>query len=124
MPAGTLRYVVPVLYTTLIAGTASAQQAWREIDDRVEVPPLGAVADDVDDWDVYTVDGTRIGEVEEVIGPDTATPTALVLDFEDQAGYGDRDEVIVPLDHFSLDGERLVLDADPQAVTDMEIYDD
>ncbi|MFC6487656.1 PRC-barrel domain-containing protein [Nitratireductor sp. GCM10026969] len=121
MPDKALRYAIPVLCLTFIAGTAWAQQPWTEIDERVEVPPLGAAADDVDDWDVYTADGIRIGEVEEVIGPDAATPTALVVDFEDRAGYGDRDEVIVPLDHFSLDGERLLIDADPQAVADMEI---
>ncbi|WP_173931433.1 PRC-barrel domain-containing protein [Chelativorans sp. Marseille-P2723] len=113
-----------VLTASLFAGAAIAQSSWVEVEDDVMVPPFEAVADDVDDWDVYSSDGTKIGEVEDVVGPDNNTPTALVIDFEDDAGYGDRDDVIVPLDSFEWNGERLVLNLEPSEVTDLEVYDD
>lgn len=118
------RFLIPLLSATFAAGAALAQTGqWVEIDDDVQVPQLGASADDVDDWDVYAADGTEIGEVDEVIGPDSSTPMALVIEFEGGSDYGDRDDVIVPLEHFSREGQQLVLNADPQTVSEMETYD-
>jgi hypothetical protein len=106
------------------AGIALAQNAWVEVDDAVDVAPLNAQADVVDDWDVYNGAGAKIGEVETVIGPDRNTPTALVVDFEDDAGLGDRDDLIVPLDRFALNGQNLTLDVDAAAVAAFVEYRD
>lgn len=109
--------------TGLMAGVAFAQGAWVEVSDNVQVAPFNATADQVDDWDVYDATGTEIGEVDEVVGPDANTATALVVDFEGNGGYADRD-VIIPLDQFTLDGNRLLLNADAAAVTEMETWND
>ncbi len=125
MPTKTFLLALSALAAaTLAAGGAGAQTSWTEVDDNVSVPPFEANADEVDDWDVYSSENTKIGEVEEVIGTDASTPTALVIEFDDDAGYGDRDDVIVPLDAFAWDGERLVLSLEPTAIDDLEIYDD
>jgi len=121
MIAGKFRLVLAA--STLIAGSAFAQGALVEVDDNVQVPPFAAVADDVDDWDVYDATGTEIGEVEEVVGTGRDTPTALVVDFEGNGGYADRD-VVIPLDRFGRENGRLVLNADPAAVGGMPTWND
>lgn len=107
----------------LLTGAASAQSALVEVSDRAIVAPFNQTADTVDDWDVYGVDGTKIGEVEEVLGTDANTATALAVDFEGNGGFADRD-VIVPLDQFSFTDNRLVLNASGADVGNMPAYDD
>jgi hypothetical protein len=106
-----------------LSGSAFAQTPLVEIADDVMVDQLGANVDTVDDWDVFLADGTEIGDVDEVLGSDAATPTALGVDFEGNNGYADRD-VVVPLDQFALVNGRLVLNADPAAVQAMPEWDD
>lgn len=110
---------------TLLAfsGTAFAQVQLVEIADTVMVEPFGANADTIDDWDVFAADGTGIGEVDEVLGSDPQTPTALAVDFEGNGGYADRD-VVVPLDQFTLSDGKLALSADPAAVQAMPAWND
>ena len=107
----------------MTGGAAMAQTALVEVDDNVHVAAFGAIADQVDDWDVYDASGTEIGEVDEVVGPDAGTPTALVIDFEGNTGYADRD-VVVPIDQFTRENNRLTLNASPDAVSAMETWDD
>ena len=107
----------------ITGGSALAQNALVEVADDVQVPALGATADTIDDWDVFDASGTEIGEVEEVLGTDARTPTALAVDFEGNAGYADRD-VVIPLDAFTLQDNRLVLNAAPDAVSAMEEWRD
>ena len=107
----------------LMTGAAMAQTVWVEVGGNVHVAPFGAMADQVDDWDVYDASGVEIGEVEEVVGPDAGTPTALVVDFEGKNGYADRD-VVIPLDQFTRANNRLTLDASAEAVGAMETWND
>jgi hypothetical protein len=107
----------------LAGGSALAQNALVEIDDDVQVAPFGVDADTVDDWDVYDASGTEIGEVENVVGTDAKTPTALAVDFEGNGGYADRD-VVVPLGEFTRQDGRLILNASPDAVRGMPTWDD
>ena len=107
----------------MTGGAAMAQTAWVEVSDNVHVAAFGAIADQVDDWDVHDASGVEIGEVEEVVGPDADTPTALVVDFEGNAGYADRD-VVIPIEEFSLEGRRLVLNATPETVSGFEVWKD
>lgn len=113
------------LAASLLAGAAFAQTAttWVEIEDNVQVSAFAQTADTVEDWDVYA-GGAKIGEVEEVIGTDANTPTALVVDFDDNAGYGDRDDVVIPLDQFAWENNQLVLNAEASAMGSMEVWDD
>ena len=107
----------------LLAGGALAQTSMVEVDDDVRLTSLNAIADDVDDRDVFDAAGVEIGEVEKVIGTDARTPTALIVDFDGKAGYADRD-VVVPLESFTIDDNRLVLNAAPDAVGGMETWRD
>ena len=119
-----MKILTAALITMLASiGSASAQTSLVEISDSVMVANFGANADTVDDWDVFAADGTKLGDVEEVLGTDTQTPTALAVDFEGNAGYADRD-VVIPLDQFTLVDGRLVLDADPATVSTMPEWDD
>lgn len=106
------------------AGAASAQSQWVEIEDAVTVSELNQTADAVEDMDVYNGAGQKVGDVEEVLGQDASTATALVVDFDDDAGYGDRDDVVVPLERFSMNGPNLVLDADVATVASYPVYND
>jgi len=108
---------------TLMAGAANAQGTLVEIPDNVQVAPFSATADDVDDWDVYNSDGVEIGEVEEVVGSDANTPTALVVDFDGDGGYPDRD-IVIPLDQFTQQDGRLILNADAATVGAMPDWRD
>ena len=62
--------------------SAMAQSHLVEIPDRVTVATLGTDVDTIDDWDVFAPDGTKLGDVEEVLGTDPRTPTALAIDFD------------------------------------------
>lgn len=117
------KFALALTATTLMAGTAFAQGALVEVNDSVQVAPFNVDADTVDDWDVYTADGKEVGEVEKVVGTNASTPTALVVDFDDDSGYGDRD-VAIPLDQFTYKDNRLVLNADANAVGKMPTWDD
>ena len=117
------KIVAAALLFAGIAGPASAQAPLVEIDDAVMVEPFAANADTVDDWDVYDAAGTKVGDVEEVLGTDANTPTALAVDFEGTGGYADRD-VVIPLDQFTLTEGRLVLGSTPDAVGALPTWDD
>ncbi|WP_312796838.1 PRC-barrel domain-containing protein [Tianweitania sp.] len=108
-----------------LSNVASAQTStWVEVDDKTMVAPFNVDADRLEDMDVHNAAGQKIGEIEDVIGADRATATALVVDFDDQAGYGDRDDIIVPIERFSLDGVKLVLKDDAATVAAYEVYKD
>lgn len=117
------RLLIAIAATGFLAGSALAQSALVEVRDDVMVEAFGAIADRVDDWDVYDVSGKEIGEVEEVVGADRDTPTALVVDFDDDSAYPDRD-VVIPLDELVYENGRLILKATPEAVRGMEIWRD
>lgn len=107
-----------------LTGSALAQTAWVEIEDDVMISAFSQNANAVEDWDVVGPDGAKIGEVEEVIGTQAGTASALVVEFEDGSLF-DRDrEVVVPLDQFSFADNKLTLNADSAAVEAMELYED
>ncbi|GHD09989.1 PRC-barrel domain-containing protein [Tianweitania populi] len=108
-----------------LSNVASAQTStWVEVDDKTMVAPFNVDADRLEDMDVHNAAGQKIGEIEDVIGTDRAAATALVVDFDDQAGFGDRDDIIVPIERFSLDGVKLVLKDDAATVAAYEVYKD
>ncbi|MCO6390686.1 hypothetical protein GTW25_06545 [Aliihoeflea aestuarii] len=114
---------IALVASGLLAGTAIAQTAWVEIEnDNVQVTEFGASVDQVEDWDVFA-GGAKIGEVEEVVGTDAATPTALVVDFDGSGGFADQD-LVIPLDQFAWENNQLVLNADAATVGSFEVWDD
>ena len=107
----------------LMSGAAMAQTAWVEVRDDAHVAAFGAVADQIDDWDVHDASGAVVGEVEEVVGPNAGTAAALVVDFDGSNGYPDRD-VVIPIERFTRADNRLTLDAPADEVGAMEIWTD
>jgi hypothetical protein len=117
------RPMLMLALTLAVASPAGAQSRFVEVDDATIVQPFGQAADTVDNWDVYSATGGVVGDVEDVLGPDRATATALGVDFDGKEGYADRD-VIVPLDQFVWQDGRLVLNATSEAVGQMQGWDD
>ncbi|MFZ3583357.1 hypothetical protein ACOI1H_14460 [Loktanella sp. DJP18] len=107
----------------LLATPALAQDTMVEVQDRAALPGFEINADVADDLDVLAAAGVKIGEVEEVVGPDRDTPEALVVDFEDEAAtYGAEDRV-VPLTAFLFDGSAMQLNEGTD-VTGLPIWND
>ncbi len=117
------RITLAVAALGLVAGAAHAQNKLVELDDKVQVAAFSATVDEIDDMDVVDAAGTKIGEVEEVVGENANTASALVVDFDGTGGFTDQD-VVVPLDQFSLENNRLVLKADAATVGGMEVWKD
>ena len=113
--------ILRILSAAALAGTmataAVAQTSLVEVSDDVIVEPFGIAADLLDDIDVYNDAGVEVGDVEEIVGPDAQTPTHLVVDFDNDGGFPDRDDVIVPIEAFTLDANRLVISLTPEEVS-------
>lgn len=120
-----MKYAIPAfaLIATAFAGAASAQGRLVEVDDRVMVERFGRIVDRVDDLNVYSSAGVRIGEVEEVLGQSRRRASALVIDFSGRNGYPNRD-VVIPLNRFTLSQGRLLLDASRGEISRMPRWDD
>lgn len=113
-----------LLLAGLLSTTAAfAQTAYVEIDDAVMVPTLNVTADALDDMDVYDAAGQKIGDIEEVLGTNAQTPTAVGVDFEDSLVPGGDDRV-VPLESLTMDGLRVVIALDAAAIAQLPVYDD
>ena len=113
------------MVAVLVAAPAFAQSQaqWIELDDNASVAAFNSTVDQIEDWDLYDATGTKIGEIEAVLGSDATTATALVVDFEDAAGYVDGD-VIVSIDQFSWTANRLSLAIEPAAAQQLELWND
>ncbi|KQT57423.1 MULTISPECIES: PRC-barrel domain-containing protein [unclassified Aureimonas] len=114
-----------VIATSLFgAATAHAQTtALVEVADATMIPMINSNADALEDLAIHNAAGVKIGEIEEVLGTDAATATAVAVDFDDKAGFGNEDR-IVPLESLTLNGVKLILSADAAAVGALPIYND
>lgn len=119
-----IRTILAAALATTLGTAAHAQTALVEIPDATIVQPFGIAAGLLDDVDVYTSSGVEVGDVEEIVGTDVNTPTHLVVDFDDNAGFPDRDDVIVPIDAFTLDANRLVISLEPGEIGALPIWND
>jgi hypothetical protein len=120
------RYPFALSLCLLLTGPAAAQTQWQEVRDAAMVAPFNLSADVVEDMEVVNAGGQKIGEVDKVIGLTPSEASALVIDFEDNAGYtmGSDDEIVVPLAGFALAGGKLQLLGDAATVKGYEIYRD
>lgn len=94
---------------TLISTAAFAQTtpptALIEITDgRANVAVIGSTVDQAEDMEVFDTDGNKLAEVEEVLGTDADTPTALAVDLENHDG----DDVIIELADIEFINGRLI----------------
>lgn len=118
-----IRTLTAAALSATLATAAMAQTQLVDVDDNVIVEPFGIAAGLLDDIDVYTAAGVEVGDVEEIIGTNAQTATHFVVDFDDEAGYPDRDDVIVPLDAFTLEANRLVISITPEEVAALPVAD-
>lgn len=117
------KFAIALPLAALIAVPAFAQTQWVELEDRAEVAPFASTVDQVEDWDVYDANGQKLGEVEAVLGADATTATALAIDFDDAAAYVDGN-VIVPIDQFTWEANRLSLTIDQAGAQQLELWND
>lgn len=110
---------------TFTSAPVLAQSNWSEVSDAARVEAFDMSADATEDLDVVDASGNKIGEVEDVLSKG-ADPEALGVEFEGISDYSPKKDVdvVIPLDRFTLDGERLKLDASAEEVEAMETYDD
>lgn len=118
-----MRLAASAAVLLVATGLAMAEDKLIELEDTVMVAPLGMSVEQIEDLDVY-VDGRKVGEVEEVIGTDPASPTALVIDFDGDSVFGDRDDMIVQIARFVASGGRLVTDLSPTEVASLDVWKD
>lgn len=94
-----------------LTAPAVAQMEMVEVSEDVQIAAFGMDADTVEDLDVYNEAGNEIGVVEEVIGTDSGTPQALVIEFDNESSFG-TEERIVPLDQVTRIEEGVLLHSD------------
>lgn len=124
MPRGLPILPAAALIAALAAPALADDQAagYVEVDDdSTMVETYGITADELDDLDVYTADGAKIGEVEDVLADSTGTVTAVAVEFDGFAGMDDK-EVIVGL-ALTLEGNRLVTDLDESQASSLPRWD-
>ncbi len=104
--------------------TAAVPNKYIEVEADMTIPEFGRQADLVKGMDVYSVDGTNLGDVEDVIGFTEDEALAVAVDFAGNGGYPNRDDVVVPLSVLTWDNDKLILAASPAEVLAFEGYDD
>ena len=73
-----------------------------EVDDgRVAVPALNLTVEQIEELDVVSADGARLGNVDEVLATAEGDVVAISIDMNGILGLGERD-VILPLDRIEL----------------------
>lgn len=107
------------------AAVASDMRATALIEadnDSMVVPPLNMTVGQIEDLDVYSTAGDRIGEVEDVLMTPEGQAAAVTVEVGGFLGIGDR-EVILPLDQLSLNGDRLVTQLSKAQIEALDAWD-
>ncbi|HEV7293698.1 MAG TPA: PRC-barrel domain-containing protein [Devosia sp.] len=102
----------------------ASQAEWMEQDDEVIVQLLSLTVEELEDRDLYDAAGREIGEVKEVIGLSDGTVIGLAVEIDDYAGIEDYEQVVVPIDRVSPDGERLTTDLTVDELRALPQWDD
>lgn len=96
----------------------------REVDDDDQiVQPFDLSADRIDDMDVMTADGERIGEIEEVLMDASGQPVAVAVEVDDLLDVDD-EERIIRLDQLRLDDDRFATDLSKSQIESLPVWDD
>ena len=118
------RTLLAAATAVLLSGAAANAQSASlvEVNDNVMLMPWNMSADAVEDAKVLQKgDGIELGEVEEVLGTDANTPTALAVEFKG-ATTGFTGTKIIPIDRFAPDGSRLTLSTSAAEVASFPEY--
>ena len=97
-----------------------------ELDDDFVLPTLNLPVDALDDYDLVDRNGEYVGEIEEVVGPDANTATAIVVEFDGPGWFLTDDDVerVVDIGKFSIEGDKLVIDIVADDAIKLPVYDD
>ena len=113
-----------LLMSTAALAQSDSLSSWVEIeDDSVLIPELNVTVDDLDDMDLYDLSGQEIGEVDDVLGPDAATATAVSIEIEQGFMKGDKEVILDVADLAIVDG-RLVTDLTAAELDAMAPHED
>ncbi|WP_427023378.1 hypothetical protein ACP4J4_12540 [Aureimonas ureilytica] len=118
------RTLLAAATAVLLSGAAANAQTASlvEVNDNVMLMPWNMSADAVEDAKVLQKgDGIELGEVEEVLGTDANTPTALAVEFKGTT-TGFTGTKIIPIDRFAPDGSRLTLSTSAAEVASFPEY--
>ena len=97
-----------------------------EIDDEFVLPTLNLPVDALDDYDLVDRNGVDLGEVEEVLGPDRVTATAVAIEFDGPGWFFNDDDVtrVADIALLSIEGDKLILDMTEDDVRALPVYKD
>lgn len=83
-------------------GVGTESVGYFEVEDgRKAVPGLNLTVRQIEDLDVVSADGDRLGDVDEVLATADGDVVAISIDMNGVLGWGD-EEVILPLDRIEL----------------------
>ena len=127
-----------VAITMAAPGLAAAQQAtgvqattqaakavgYREVDDdKILVEKFNLTVDQIDDMNVYTPAGDKIGEVDEVLMDASGKIVAVSVETGGFLGIGGK-EVVVMLDQLTLEGDRFTTTLSKEQLEALPRWDD
>ncbi len=97
-----------------------------ELDGDFVLPGLNVPVRALDDYDLVDRNGEDLGEVEEVLGPNEMTATAVAIEFDGPGWFFNDADVtrVVDIDMLSIEGDKLVLDITEDNVRALPVYRD
>lgn len=97
-----------------------------ELDDDFVLPTLNLPVDALDDYELVDRNGEYVGEIEEVVGPNENTATAVVVEFDGPGWFLTDDDVerVVDISKFSIEGDALVIDIVADDAIKLPVYKD
>ncbi|QYX55977.1 PRC-barrel domain-containing protein [Roseovarius sp. SCSIO 43702] len=98
------------IMATGIAGVATAQSATDLVEfDKVVIEPFGTTVEKIEDTDIYTTGGDKIGEIEDVLFTRDGKAMAVSAEVGGFLGIGEK-EVVINLDQISRENDRMIVD--------------
>ncbi|WMS43335.1 PRC-barrel domain-containing protein [Acuticoccus sp. MNP-M23] len=97
-----------------------------ELDSEFVLPTLNVPIYALDDYDLVDRNGEDLGEVEEVLGPNENTATAVAIEFDGPGWFLTDDDVtrVVDINLLSIEGDNLILDITEDNVRSLPVYQD
>lgn len=111
--------------TAIAASLVLAAPAFAQVVTMVELPnetvvePFGLTVGELERLSITDAAGTRLGDIEEVIGTAQDGATALVIDAENSES-----NFVVPLERFSNNNGVITVDVTAEELATLPVYDD
>ena len=106
------------------AGVADAQQDWTEVEDELAVvQALAMTVGELEGTAVHSLEGERIGELDEVMVEQGGERMVASLDVGGFLGIGEKD-VLVPIEELAASAEGLVVQLTKAQLEAMPEYED